>query len=1152
MRPERGGGLPPDGLKVSFVESLADMVEPVIEYLVSSSPADIFQPETIIVPNAGVRSWLLQHIAGNLGTGPRGGDGVAANIDVRYLGHLDTLLGRGDPAEDPWAVGPLAVGILSVLARSHSAFVSHADKLGGGLKAARALADRFDRYQARRPSMIRQWAAGNPVLAPEVGESVAGEPSAPVLSPADMWQFELWREVHALIGRDPWPVAVRDMADRIAAGAAPELLPPRLMVAGMQSLSVRHLEALNVLSSAVDITVVMVHPSPSLAAAWSGRFGDTPLTPGVAPGLPAADVVEEGRSPLVASWLRGARDAQLVLASQGIGASLPPAAPHRSDTLLGRLHSTIATDSVICAAHESHDRSVQIHRAHNLGRQVEILRDALLHAFREVPNLEPHEVVVLCADVAEAAPLLEAAFAKSYDGGESTVRMPLVVADRALREVDDSASLLVAVLEAARSRFSVDHVMSVATNPLVLSHHEVSSDTVGTWQRLAEATAVRWGASAEHRARVGVVLADYDAHTWSAAINRALLGAVLPDAAPAPDAGGVVPLVDVESADVEAITVLSRIVTVLADLEREASLGERSLGEWADLVQGTLEMLASDARGELDAALSAVDTIRSYALDAGEPAGSTPAGFDHVADLIIEQVSGAPGRQPLRTGAITATSLVPLRGVPFRVVCLVGFDDGTVPSGDLDGDDLIGRQSFAGDPDARLEYRRAILDAVCAASERVIVTCNGFNIKTNAKVQFITPLAEFVDLCVECGARWERDSHGDAKVSVEHLHPRHFTSRANFVDGEVVDSCVWSHDSVALDACRGISTAPRRPRRRRRPHAVPAPSPSLEGEVLTVTPVDLRRFLENTLHPFVRTSLGINTWVDSADEPEALVPLTVPKRTVRTLSEQLFRATRVGAGSDEWFSMQTGTGAIPPGVYGAQIRRTLMNRLASLQSLAGDWGVDASEPTTWSVDVSAEGVRLRGDLALYGADEGRVADINFGSPGAGDITVACAINLLLLRAAGFEGEMVSLAGHETDRDKFAARHVELARSVGAAQARKRVVDLLALYRRAMGVPYPLFGGAAMLLDDHEAAEFEFSVSLGGDSYVTSLECLVYGALPVFDEVYRPLGEHEKFFGQLAKAQPVRDDELRDSAGGKTIQGPHRQRGAANVFRYVFS
>lgn len=1133
------------GLEVSFVESLGDIVPAVGAFLDAPPVRDIFEPETIIVPNAGVRSWLLQQIAQSVGTGPRGGDGVAANLIVKYLGHLDTLMGRGEAEEDRWAVGPLSITILSVLNRPGEPFGVHASKLGGGLKAARSLADRFDRYQARRPSMIRQWAAGNPVLEPEVGETVAAEPSSRVLDPSDMWQFELWREVHALIESPPWPVLVHDIAALIAAGSPPAGLPSRLLVAGVQSLSVRHLEVLRALSAIVDITVIMVHPSPALARTWSDRFAAVPVSHGVSPTQLGADVTGDGRSPIVASWLRGARDAQLVLASQGVTPGLPPVTPRRTDTLLGRVQATIASDDIAVATHESNDRSIEIHRAHNLSRQVEILRDALLHAFRDVPNLEPHEVVVLCADIAAAAPLLDATFAKTYASGESNIRMPLVVADRALREVDDSASLLVSVLEAARSRFSLDHVMDVATNPLVLDRFAMTGDDVGTWQRIAETSAVRWGASPEHRARVGVDVIDYDAHTWSASIERALLGAVLPDGDTVPDLGGVVPLPDVDSADVEAVTVLSRIVTVLADLSRQAASGSRSLGDWADLIEETLGQLAGDARGQLDAAFSAVETIRSYAIDAGPDAESATAVFDDVADLAIEQVSGAPGRQPLRTGAITATSLVPLRGVPFRVVCLVGFDDGTVPSGDPDGDDLVGRQSFAGDPDARLEYRRSILDAVCVASERVIVTCNGYNIRTNGTVQFITPLAELADLCLDCGARRVKDRHGDDRISIERVHPRHFTSRDNFIENGIIDGVVWSHDDAALSAFGGIAGTTTATSRRPATGTKSVKAALPDGDVLAVSPRDLHRFVDDTLHPFVRTALGINTWVDSTVAPSATVPLEVDKRGQVRLSEGLSRWDPHPDDGPTWDDVQIAIGAVPPGLYGETVLRTVRGRVASFLDYCKAWNVDPASKMSVPVEVSADGIRLKGDIKGLRDATGRLVLVDFASRSAAEVNKRAAIDLFLLRAMEVTDDLLVLCGHYDAKkpESFMARHVELSPLVTPAAALERVRMLLALYRRAASAPHPLFGKAGLSLDDPDKAKREFFNRLDSHGYLRSMECIVYGALPEFDAVYRRKKEHVEFFADLAAALPRDDDDATSGRGNSKVESPAPGHGA---------
>ena len=99
-----------------------------------------------------------------------GTDGIAANLNIGYLGALDSLIGRTSIDNDPWSVSALTMAVLAVISQPDPAFDDQVERLGGGLRAARAIADQFDRYNARRPSMVVEWEKGNATLAPELGD----------------------------------------------------------------------------------------------------------------------------------------------------------------------------------------------------------------------------------------------------------------------------------------------------------------------------------------------------------------------------------------------------------------------------------------------------------------------------------------------------------------------------------------------------------------------------------------------------------------------------------------------------------------------------------------------------------------------------------------------------------------------------------------------------------------------------------------------------------------------------------------------------------------------------------------------------------------------------------------------------------------------
>ena len=96
--------------------------------------------------------------------------------------------------------------------------------------------------------------------------------------------------------------------------------------------------------------------------------------------------------------------------------------------------------------------------------------------------------------------------------------------------------------------------------------------------------------------------------------------------------------------------------------------------------------------------------------------------------LLERHLAGRPTRANFRTGTLTVCTMVPMRSVPHRVVCLVGLDDGVFPRlGVVDGDDALARDPMTGERDIRSEDRQLLLDAIGAATEKLVITYTGAN-----------------------------------------------------------------------------------------------------------------------------------------------------------------------------------------------------------------------------------------------------------------------------------------------------------------------------------------------------------------------------------------------------------------------------------------
>ena len=1069
-------------LRVEYVGRLDDIIEPAVEYL--SRPADLFDKQHLVVPTAGVKAWLMPELAKHLGASGKP-DGLVANVQVDYPGALSKFLAPKRLGQvDPWSIERLTFAVLAVIA-NNPAYSEIIKRSGGPLLAARSIADRFDRYHVRRPAMIREWEKEISVLSPTANDEVHSSGRlTKSLSPDDMWQFYLWQAIRKQIGEPSPPARELQPSDAI---------PTQLLVAGLQSLSLRQIQVLQQLAEVCEVQVLLVHPSPPLQQRWANT---TPVTPGLAP-LRSDTEIPEDADPLVYAWLRGTHETQTLLASQGITPT-PTTRPQTTpvDNLLGRLqHVVNATLIATPTTFDTADHSLSIHRCHNIGRQVEVLHDALLHAFAELPDLHPHEIVILSPDIANAAPYLQATFARKIAIDGRKVQLPLAVADRGIREVSAGAELLGNVLELLGSRCSVDGVMLVATSPLVLDQLGVTSETVETWQRFIERTNIRWGLTAEQRSRVGLDAGAIDAHSWKLGLERMILGATLPDATPAPALGGVVPLDDVDLADIDDIAALIRVFDVVLDLDHDTT-SDRTVGQWCDALELALGNLCGENCSELESPLHQLEMLRNAANDIAVP-------FTDIKVRLSDMLKAVAGRQPLRTGVITATSMVPLRGVPYRVVCVMGFDDGAIGGSETEADDLIERQRLVGDHDERLEVRRALLDAMLAAQDRMIITCTGTSIKNNTMLPLVTPLAEFVDFARRAGV----GTNETTKLSnIEIVHPRHASSPANFLLDGVQPGLIWSHDPAAHTAATKLGQA-----------TTPITTGiGTEPDMPVVELSALEQLVRDPLRLFVQHTLGINTWRDNNATTPATFPLALTTREHRELSEQLLQVLLANSDPEaeaEWQRALHISGLLPVGAFGDDQLIELTQLGHGIVAEAAKQHVPLQGGATHEIVCMAGSFQVVGRIEGVHTESTQIVMLST-EDDFEKLKPIAALRLLVATAHGLSVDCLVVVNRHvkwkpgvlTTKGAPAPvaqiRTLRLEGSIDQTQAQTRLAALCDLVRTALVSPCASFGGAATdTLADRAKGGKTFGQFVHGRSYEYSSELVVYGANPQFDDVF---------------------------------------------------
>ncbi len=194
-----------------------------------------------------------------------------------------------------------------------------------------------------------------------------------------------------------------------------------------------------------------------------------------------------------------------------------------------------------------------------------------------------------------------------------------------------------------------------------------------------------------------------------------------------------------------------------------------------------------------------------------------------------------------------------MRSVPHRVVVLLGLDDDVFPrKTERDGDDLVAAEPMVGDGDGRSEDRQLLLDAVLAATARLVITYSGNDERTNAPLPPAVPVGELLDL-VDATVRVESDDGTAARDRIVVHHPLQPFDPRNFASGRA------RHRRAMELRRQSASTVPRRC------FAIESPTPSfLAGPLPPPTPEpvleldSLIRFVQHPVKAFLRQRLGVS------------------------------------------------------------------------------------------------------------------------------------------------------------------------------------------------------------------------------------------------------------------------------------------------------
>jgi exodeoxyribonuclease V gamma subunit len=750
-------------------------------------PKALLIPETILIPHPSMKRWLQIYLAETFG--------IAANLRCITPGEFVAECLQANVSEHVISMPnteSMCWRLFSILndpvRRAHPALKTVADYLDGNrseLKAwalANECAAAFEKYQAWRRDWCLQWDKGQ--------------------DPQD-WQAHLWRE--AVRGKTHRAVAIDHYLREFESGdRMPQGLPRRLFVFACSNVSP---DVLRIIATAAKTgTLHFFLPSPCRKY-WGDLQSNRPRNLRFDPSLFAAE-----ENPLLQQWAYSGRDFIASLFSNQhiqLRADIEAYEEFSDTSLLKKIKMDVLqrrTPSVQQNALDISDTSVQIHSCHTPLREVQVLHDQLHRLLLQHPDLQPRDIAIMAPDMQLYASYIDTVFGMARHTNRF---IPYSISDQATPAAASIAALFLRFFELPQLAFTSSEVLALLSHPDILHALDADASCLQWWPSWIEQSGARWGLHAQHRQQQGAPAEHLS--TLAFALDRLLIGYASGDTAPIQH---VEPVIHVEGQQaLQALDALIRGLRLLASYQtqfRRAHTPE----QWAALCTRWLKTIYSDNEDQADHAKEQVieciqqwsNDLHSYCLQAGLENGIAA---DVVHAYFKEKFSATEGANRILSGGVTICRMVPMRQIPFQVICLLGLNEGQMPRNEPSG--MIQRlhqeiKSTAtrryGDRSLREDDRYLFLQLMMAADQVFYLSYVGQDAKDNTALPPSPLINELLDTIK---LMYPHEVSLDTRFVLKHsLHPfspppRHENEQTDDVRHMRFDGAWQARDSSISD-----------------------------------------------------------------------------------------------------------------------------------------------------------------------------------------------------------------------------------------------------------------------------------------------------------------------------------------------------------------
>jgi len=848
--------------------------------------------------------------------------GISANLDFIFPGALmKRLAGVGAGEKAPWAekddlVWRVMNALLSLPDENIYKNINNylKDDTNGirSFRLARRVADIFDQYQIYRPDMVLGW------LRPKA-ENLPDEES-------DLWQPEIFRKIFNKT--NSCKTSVFDKTIR-RCKTCYEGTENTVHVFGISVLPKYFIDMLKAASKHIDICFYLLNPSMEY---WGDSLTNKEKR------------WREKRQPDAEFY-----ELHELLDNLGvIGRDFFDYIYSSDDEMMTderfeeiqpvSLLSSIQHEILHLSRSESkpsNDGSIIINNCHNPLRELETLYDTLLNLFNNDKTLEASDILIMTPEIESYAPYIKSVFDNPYGERE---RIPYSIADVSEKQVNKPAGIFLELLDTIRGDFTLSDVGKLMANEPVADKFGINSADLSTITNMLNNAGAFWGYGAEHLKAEGLRIDDK--FTWERALRRISLGLA---------EGNTSSIYNDASAMNVPFSMSAQIGGLMhfADLAKIYAYNltcKKTVSEWCADLQAMVQDFLHETFENADDILYLNKCITDINTEAEKGGFDKAISSEPVLERLTEKLNETRGAKGFISGRVTFCAMLPMRSIPFKVICIIGLNENTFPRQKSSLEfDLMAKHPVKGDRNNRDSDRYLFLETLISAKERLILSYVGQSERDNKE---LPPSTLITELTTHISSRFGIDDI----ISKQKLH--------SFSKDYFKNEKLFTYSANKYNTAIAFSSA-------KSEHKFCTEMPDVD-DVSEVSISDFENFFISPPEQFLKKTLGIRPkmYDDALPETEVLSMDSLRKYgiTNEALSERL-----AGKDPDKMLEYLYETAQLPLenlGTYHMAETKISTAHLAekALETLGG-------LPEDKSVDIEVDGLRITGKVSGVSGDK---------------------------------------------------------------------------------------------------------------------------------------------------------------------------------------